>query len=160
MYVDFEIIQIKEDEKEILKQLLEFYLYDFNLYYEDDLNNKGRFDFLNVEPYFNLNNHKAYFIKVKGNFAGFVLLIRNNGIYTIEEFWIMPKYRKGYFAFNVLSKIIDMCHGKVEFVILNQNEKWLNVVKYLANKNYKVINTEEFTRTDKVKFTRFQIIKI
>ena len=140
--MEFELIEVKEIEKDILKHLLEFYLYDFNFYYEDDLNEKGRFDFIDIEPYFNNKNNKAYFIKSKGNFAGFVLLVDNNNIQTIEEFWIMPKYRKGYFAFKVLEEIINKSNTKLEFIILNENERWLKAIKYLLNKNYKIIKTE------------------
>lgn len=34
--------KVVKDKENILKQLLEFYLYDFNNYYEDDLSENGR----------------------------------------------------------------------------------------------------------------------
>ena len=58
----FELKVVKENDKDVLRNLLEYYLYDFNFYYEDDLNENGRFEFIDVEPYINNNNHKAYFI--------------------------------------------------------------------------------------------------
>lgn len=157
--MEFRLEQAKNNEQDILKNLLEFYLYDFNFYYEDDLNSKGRFDFIDTKPYFNNENYKAYFIKVNENFAGFILLIKNNNIQTIEEFWIMPKYRKGYFTFEVLKEIINMCNEEIEFIILNENERWLKVIRYLINKNFKILKTEKYIKWDVVEFTKFRIKK-
>ena len=42
----FKLIKVNEKNKNDLKNLLEYYLYDFNVYYEDDLNKSGRFDFI------------------------------------------------------------------------------------------------------------------
>ena len=51
----FELKVVKENDKDVLRNLLEYYLYDFNFYYEDDLNENGRFEFIDVEPYINDN---------------------------------------------------------------------------------------------------------
>lgn len=158
--MEFRLEQVKNQEQDILKNLLEFYLYDFNFYYEDDLNKNGRFDFIDIKPYFENSNNTPYFIKVNDNYAGFVLLAKTNDVNTIEEFWIMPKYRKGYFAFSVLKEIINLCNGKIEFIILNQNERWLKTIKYLVHKNFKMIKTEKYIKWEVVEFTKFQMEKI
>ena len=69
----FKLIKVNEKNKNVLKNLLEYYLYDFNIYYEDDLNESGRFEFIDVEPYINNNNNKAFFVKVDNYYAGFIL---------------------------------------------------------------------------------------
>ena len=53
----FKLIKVNEKNKNVLKNLLEYYLYDFNIYYEDDLNESGRFESIDVEPYINNNKH-------------------------------------------------------------------------------------------------------
>lgn len=65
----FELVTVNEINKMILENLIEFYLYDFNIYYEDDLNDNGRFEFIDVEPYINSDNNKAFFIKVNNYYA-------------------------------------------------------------------------------------------
>jgi predicted acetyltransferase len=155
--MDFKLEKVNEEEKEILKNLLEFYLYEFNVYYEDDVNQKGRFDFIDVEPYFKNNKNKAIFIKVNNNYAGFVLISDKNETKCIEEFWIMPKYRKGFFAFQVLKEVIEEINGKIEFIIINQNERWMKVLKYLINKHYKVISEENIKKWEVYDFTKFII---
>lgn len=69
----FKLIKVNEKNKNVLKNLLEYYLYDFNIYYEDDLNESGRFESIDVEPYINNNNNKAFFVKVDNYYAGFIL---------------------------------------------------------------------------------------
>lgn len=156
----FELKIVKENDKEVLRNLLEYYLYDFNFYYEDDLNENGRFEFIDVEPYINNNNHKAYFIIVENHYAGFVLTSSGKEKSMVEEFWIMPKYRKGMFAFEVLKKVLFEMHGKIEFVILNKNERWLKVVDYLIRKNYQVLNVESIKKWETEDFTKYTILSM
>lgn len=154
----FELIIVNENNKKILENLLEYYLYDFNIYYEDDLNDSGKFEFIDVEPYINNSNNKAFFVKINKYYAGFILIKQAKDAIAIEEFWIMPKYRKGIFAFKVLNKILSEIHGKVEFMILNKNKRWLRVIKYLASKNYKILKVENIKRWDTEDFTKFTIL--
>lgn len=153
--MNFNLEKVKKEEKETLKNLLEFYLYDFNFYYEDDLNSNGRFEFIDVEPYFQENGNMALFIKQEENYAGFVLISDKQEQKCIEEFWIMPKYRKGLFAFQVLKQIIKEIKGKIEFIIINENKRWLKTLNYLINKNYKIISKESIKKWETYDFTKF-----
>ncbi len=156
----FELKVVKENDKDVLRNLLEYYLYDFNFYYEDDLNENGRFEFIDVEPYIYNNYFKAYFIIVDNHYAGFVLTSFGKEKSIVEEFWIMPKYRKGMFAFEVLKKVLSEMHGKIEFVILNKNERWLKVVDYWIRKNYQVLNVENIKKWETEDFTKYTILNM
>lgn len=97
---------------------------------------------------------------MEDKYAGFVLLIEKNETVIIEEFWIMPKYRKGYFAINILNKVMKLYDNKnYEFIILNENIRWLNVIEYLINKNFNLISKEKFIKWENVEFTKFIIKK-
>lgn len=154
----FDLVIVDRENKKILENLLEYYLYDFNIYYNDDLNENGRFEFIDVGIYINDKNNKAFFIKVNNNYAGFILIKQVEEINIIEEFWIMPKYRKGMFAFKVLKKILSEIHGKVEFIILNKNKRWLGVIKYLISKNYEILKVENIKKWETEDFTKFTIL--
>ena len=156
----FELKIVEENDKEVLRNLLEYYLYDFNYYYEDDLNENGRFEFIGVEPYINNNFYKAFFILVDNHYAGFVLTYTGKEKSVVEEFWIMPKYRKGMFAFEVLTKVLSGMNGKIEFVILNKNERWLKVVDYWIRKNYQVLNVESIKKWETEDFTKYTILRM
>lgn len=150
--MEFKLDKVKLEEKEILKNLLEFYQYDFNVFYEDDLNENGRFEFIDVDQYFESDDNEALFIKVNEKYAGFILISNNvlhiNPGKCIEEFWIMPKYRKGMFTFKVLKEIIGRYKTKFEFLVLKKNEKWFKVINYLIHKNYKVEKMIDVTKWD------------
>lgn len=156
----FELKIVEENDKEVLRNLLEYYLYDFNYYYEDDLNENGRFEFIGVEPYINNNFYKAFFILVDNHYAGFVLTYTGKEKSVVEEFWIMPKYRKGMFAFEVLTKVLSKMNDKIEFVILNKNERWLKVVDYWIRKNYQVLSMENIKKWETEDFTKYTILNM
>lgn len=148
----FELEKVRKDEKEILKNLLEFYQYDFNIFYNDDLNEKGKFEFINTEKYFDDTENKALFVKVAGKYAGFAL-VSNNTLYTdkgkcIEEFWIMPKYRKGMFAIQVLKQLFKLTRGKIEFIVLKENKRWLETLNYLIEKNCNIEKKVDIKKWD------------
>lgn len=85
-------------------------------------------------------------MKVDNYYAGFILIKQVKDTNIIEEFWIMPKYRKGMFAFKVLNKILSEINGKVEFIILNKNKRWLEVIKHLIGKNYEILKVENIKK--------------
>ena len=78
----------------------------------------------------------------------------------VEEFWIMPKYRKGMFAFEVLTKVLSKMNDKIEFVILNKNERWLKVVDYWIRKNYQVLSMENIKKWETEDFTKYTILNM
>lgn len=156
----FSLEPVKKEEERILQNLLEFYLYDFNLFYEDDLNANGRFEFIDTSEYFYKENYEAYFIKVVDKFAGFILINNNTELTKkgtrIEEFWIMPKYRKGYFSFDVLKKVFSK-YSKIEFMILEKNKRWLKAMEYFINKNYIILKQKELIKWETEKFKMYLI---
>ncbi len=157
----FSLEKVKKEEENILQNLLEFYLYDFNFFYEDDLNDNGRFEFIDTNEYFTKEKYEAFFIRVKDKLAGFILINNNTELIKngtrIEEFWIMPKYRKGYFAFSVLKEVFFRYQNEIEFIILEQNKRWLKAINYFINKNYTILEKEEITKWDTEKFKLYLI---
>jgi len=139
----FKLEKVSGNKIEVLKNLLEFYQYDFNIFYNDDLNENGRFEFIDADKYFDNIENEALFIKVDEKYAGFIL-VSSDTKYTnegkcIEEFWIMPKYRKGMFAFKVIKELFKKVKGQIEFIVLRKNERWLKVLTYWLEKNCKII---------------------
>lgn len=157
----FSLEKVKKEEENILQNLLEFYLYDFNFFYEDDLNDNGRFEFIDTNEYFTKEKYEAFFIRVKDKLAGFILINNNTELIKngtrIEEFWIMPKYRKGYFSFSVLKEVFFRYQNEIEFIILEQNKRWLKAINYFINKNYTILEKEEITKWDTEKFKLYLI---
>ena len=153
--------KVKKEEKEILNNLLEYYQYDFNIFYNDDLNKNGKFEFINTDKYFNKKENQAFFVKVDEKYAGFILISKsteyeNKGSF-IEEFWIMPKYRKGMFSFKVLKELSNIIKGKIEFIVLKENKRWFKTLNYWIEKNFKIEKKEDIKKWDNYDFTLFVI---
>lgn len=160
--MEFILEKVEKDKEDILKNLLEYYLYDFNVFYEDDLNENGRFEFIETSDYVLKDNYEAFFIKVNNNYAGFVLVsdktqFAKQPATKIEEFWIMPKYRKGLFAFEVLKYVYLSYNNEKELFILEDNKRWLRIMDYWLNKNFEIIKTDEIIQWGDVKFKVYVI---
>ena len=56
-----------------------------------------------------------------------------NGIY-IAEFFVMPKYRRGYFSINVMKEIFRQNQGNIEIKVLKNNKKAFKLYSLLINR--------------------------
>lgn len=90
---------VKKEEREILKNLLEKYDYEFSQYDNRDVNNLGLYGYDYLDYYWTEENRHPFFIKVDGKLAGFVMVndyleIAFDTNYTLSEFFVMYKYRR------------------------------------------------------------------
>lgn len=161
--MEIELVKVRCEEKEILKNILEFYSYDFSYFYNYDLNVNGKYEIIDVDPYFKDDKNEAFFIKANGENAGFIF-IKDEGSYkSVEEYWLMPKYRKGFLAYKILKELSRNIKGKIEFVILNKNKKWLESLEFMLNKNYEICKIIEKKQVvyefewGKYSFTKFLV---
>jgi len=94
----FEIVSVKEDEKEILRNLLEKYLYEFSQFELEDVNPLGLYGYSYLDCYWTEDGRWAFFLKADGKLAGFAMV--NNypeagkTDYCMSEFFVMHKYRR------------------------------------------------------------------
>ena len=92
---------VKIGEKEILKNLGEYYIYDQSRYSSIDVNEFGLFDDLDdLDLYWTEENRYPLFIKVDDKLAGFILVYDGRQIeeiesnYSIDDFFVMDKYKR------------------------------------------------------------------
>ena len=98
--MSFEIYDAKENEKEIILNLMQLYTYELS-FFEDETTN---FQLLDsglyamskyIELYWKEENRHPYILKFNGNLAGFVLERFNEENHNeIAEFFVINKYRK------------------------------------------------------------------
>ncbi|MDR0269787.1 GNAT family N-acetyltransferase [Paenibacillus sp.] len=142
-----EIIKVREDQKSILKQLIELYEYDFSEFNEADINQYGFYDYKYFDHYWTEENRQAYFVKVSGQYAGFVLvndhcyLVHNNSR-AIAEFFIMRKYRRKGIG-KVVSKLIFDTHRGYWEVLQHGNnpiskEFWESAIRNYTHGDYSI----------------------
>jgi predicted acetyltransferase len=115
--MNIELVAIDVNEKEILRNLLEKYDYEFSQYDQRDVNDLGLYGYDYLDNYWTEEGRHAFFIKVDGKLAGFVMIntfreIEEITNYSIAEFFVMYKYRGCGVGRYAAFQIFDMFHGK------------------------------------------------
>ena len=112
-----ELKTVSKDEKEILRNLLEKYDYEFSQWTNRDVNNLGLYGYDYLDYYWTEDNRHAFFIMADGKLAGFIMV---NGYpetgeptdYCLSEFFVMYKYRRMGIGSIAALKAFDLFHGK------------------------------------------------
>ena len=141
-----ELIPVREDEKEILRNLLEKYDYEFSQYTLEDVNPLGLFGYSRVDHYWTDPNRWAFFIKVDGRLAGFVMVNDHSELeepidYAMAEFCVLYKYRRQGVGKKAAFEIFERFPGTWELKYHPKNtasEKfWHSAVGEYTHGNYR-----------------------
>jgi predicted acetyltransferase len=145
--VKIEILEVKETEKSVLRQLMELYAYDFSEFDGEDVNEHGFFGYTYFDYYWTEDNRHPFFIKVDGKYAGFVLIsdyayvVKTGAIKSVTEFFIMRKYRRKGIGKSVAMQIFDRFPGIWEVLQHGENEPsmrfWEKVIQSYTNGHYR-----------------------
>jgi predicted acetyltransferase len=145
--MNIKIAKIKISQKEIVRNLLEKYLYEFSQYRESDTNELGLYGFPYLDNYWTENNRWPYFIKFNNKIIGFVFIndypeVNLETDYTMSEFFIIYKYRKQGIGKYCVNYLFKKHKGKwqVTFHPKNKISKsfWINVIKEYTKGKYKI----------------------
>lgn len=146
---NYNIEKVKDDEKDILYNLLQFALYDGSKYIENKINNNAVFEYKWFDSYFTDENRYAYFIKDNSeNLIGFAMLNQNMKIlpdgYSVAEFLILPSYRRNHIGKKVAFELFSKFKGNWEVEPIENSKEaynfWKNVISDYTNNNYEYKN--------------------
>jgi predicted acetyltransferase len=123
--MDVQIVPVERDQKPVLRQLLELYLYDFSEYDDAELNEHGRYGYDHLDHYWTEEGRHPFFIRVAadgvaGKLAGFVLVSSHSFVLedpkakSIAEFFVMRKYRRRGVGRAAATWVFDRFPGKWE----------------------------------------------
>jgi predicted acetyltransferase len=147
--MDFELLYASPYYKYVIKNLMQFYIYDFSPYVDYDVEEDGMFkEYPDLEDYWiDKDNKFPYIIKKDGKYIGFVLvnMVRSeNNYFSIAEFFIMKKYRRAGIGKAVAKQIFDLHKGQWEVHQRENNrparEFWNKVINEYTNGQF----TEHF----------------
>jgi len=115
--LNIELVPVDVSEKEILRNLLEKYDYEFSQYDQRDVNNLGLYGYDYLDYYWTEEGRHAFFIKVDGKLAGFVMIntyleVEAATDHTVAEFSVMHKYRGRGVGRYAAFRVFDMFPGK------------------------------------------------
>ncbi len=125
--MQIELSSVREDEKTILGHLLELYNYDFSEFEDTDVNDIGLYGYSYLDCYWTDDRRYAYFIKVDGKLAGFVMVCghcyvsKDKDTLFMSEFFVMRKYRKKGIGEYAAKEILNMHKGKWELTMHPKN---------------------------------------
>jgi predicted acetyltransferase len=143
--------EVKLEDRELLWNINQKYLYEMTMYYPDEMDEQGNYYYGYFEAYFTDAKRKAFFIYDEETLVGFAMLnpysyIEHQPDYTMAEFTIFPSYRRKHYAIDAVDLILSGNRGKWE---IKYNEKntgakklWTTVTKPYAPVVYH-INAEE-----------------
>ena len=147
--MDILVEPIKEEEKEILRNLYEKYEYELSQYTDCDVNNLGLYGFGFLDYYWNEDNRYAFFIKVDNILAGFVLINDYPAIkkldtkYTLDSLFVLYKYRRHGVAKYCIKYAFDKFKGKWQLNVIPKNVTskifWENTIAEYTNGKYEVM---------------------
>ena len=111
-----ELIPVQKGDKEILRNLLEKYNYEFSQYDNLDVNDLGLYGYDWLDCYWTEENRWAFFFKVDGKLAGFAMVndypeTGKKTDYGMAEFFVMYKYRKQGIGKQAAFALFDRFQG-------------------------------------------------
>ena len=142
-----EMLPVKEEEKTILGHLLELYNYDFSEFEDTDVNALGLYGYSYLDCYWTDDSRYAYFIKVDGKLAGFVMVCdycyvsKDRDTLFLSEFFVRRKYRRKGIGEIAAKEVFNKHKGKWELTMHPKNTTalkfWKKVVTEVAGKTLK-----------------------
>jgi len=115
---DWTLTNVKESERDLLEQLLQFYLYDFSEMDDEEVDESGRFRYPVTGPYGREPGRHALLLRVRGKPAGFVLVDERSPIpgsedrRYVREFFVMRAYRRHGYGAAMAWAIFDRFPGR------------------------------------------------
>ena len=156
--MNIELRQVLLEDREILKNLLEKYDYEFSQYDKRDVNKLGLYGYQYLDYYWTEKNRWAYFVEVDGKLAGFIMVndyseVENRKTdFVIAEFFIMHKYRCLGIGRKAFFKALDLHNGTWQLKRHPKNlpsvHFWNKVVAEYTKGNYEMIESYPNTEYD------------
>lgn len=91
--MDFSLLEANEDDRAVLRRLVELYRYDFSEFDGADVGLHGEFGYRYLDHYWTESGRQPFLFRVDNNWAGFAL-VREMPPYDMAEFFVMRKYRR------------------------------------------------------------------
>ena len=129
--------EISTAQLHVLDNMLQLYVHEMNEYFDYTivLGNDGRYRIKSAARH--LAAGWGYFIVVRGEYAGFILLnhqTKSLGGTFIAEFFILPRFRRGSFYKYVISGLLATSEGIVEYRVIKKNKRALSLFNDLAKR--------------------------
>jgi predicted acetyltransferase len=90
--MDVEVVEALDDDRTVMRRLLQLYHYDFSEFDGSDVNLHGEYLHRYFDEYWTDSDRQAFLFRVEGALAGFTLVFTGEPR-DIAEFFVVRKYR-------------------------------------------------------------------
>ena len=90
--MEVEVVEALDDDRTVVRRLLQLYHYDFSEFDGGDVNPHGEYLHRYFDEYWTDSDRKAFLFRVEGALAGLALVFTGEP-HDIAEFFVMRKYR-------------------------------------------------------------------
>jgi predicted acetyltransferase len=112
-------------ERELIRRMMQLYLYDFSEYEDEDLDEHALFTYGDLDYFWFEPTHAAFIITVDGKLGGFVLVSNEVSLEENErlltEFLVLRKYRRRGVGRAAARLVFDELPGKWEVHVIARN---------------------------------------
>lgn len=109
--VDVEVRLVAQEEKDVLAQLLELYLYDLSELTAADVGPHGRYGYRYLDDYWTESDRHPFLLRVDTRLAG-LALVRSGSPHDMAEFFVMRKHRRKGVGRRAALALFDMFPGE------------------------------------------------
>ena len=139
LYAMIELTNAKPENRELLWNIHQKYLYEMTYYYDDEMDEQGNFKYGYFDAYFTEVERKAIFIYEQKELVGFAMInpypyISENPDYVLAEFTIFPMYRKKHLATEAAEAIFGRYRGRWEIKYSEKNTRAKNLWNKITEK--------------------------
>lgn len=152
MVIEIEAVSI--EQKSVLRNLLELYIYDFTEFGPYDVDSHGLYGYKYLDYYWNEEGRHPFIFYINGKIAGFVLVQRyyiddlNDYSYSIAEFFVMKRYRGQGIGKKVAFHIFNLLPGLWEVAQIKANKPaqvfWRKVINDFTHGNFEEIHRDNW----------------
>jgi predicted acetyltransferase len=135
--MNIQIIKISGEDRQLISNLLQFYMYDFSEFTGHDTEPSGLFGvYPDLEKYWNDETRFPYLIRKDEKNIGFVFVklmhAAELNYFSIAEFFIMRKYRRKGIGRRAAEQVLDLHKGNWEIFQMESNNSahafWRGVI--------------------------------
>jgi predicted acetyltransferase len=109
--MDVAVAQAVDDDRTVVRRLLQLYHYDFSEFDGADVNSHGEYLHRYFDEYWTDTDRRAFLFRVDGALAGFALVFTGEPR-DIAEFFVMRKYRGRGVGARAAASLFDRFPGR------------------------------------------------
>jgi predicted acetyltransferase len=149
-----------QDERGVLRNLLQLYVYDWSELLSLDVGADGRFDDYPLDVYWTEAGRHPFLLRVNGELAGFALVSERSrltgatDLFDMAEFFVLRRYRRRGVGFAAACAVFDRFKGPWEVRQRKDNADatafWRKVIARYTNGAFSEIDWNDATWTGPV----------